>query len=83
MIFIGVLLVRRVFVVFGALGCSGYIGHLAFDIFKDSWLFPIVLTVLGLLVIYLGILWQKHEQGITKRVRKILPNPLRELLESK
>jgi hypothetical protein len=83
MIFIGVMLVRRVFVVFGALGCSGYIGHLAFDIFKDSWLFPIVLTVLGLLVIYLGILWQKHEQGITNKVRKILPNPLRELLESK
>lgn len=83
MIFVGVLLVRRVFVVFGALGCSGYIGHLAFDIFKDSWLFPIVLTVLGLLVIYLGILWQKHEQSITRRVRQILPDALRELLESK
>lgn len=83
MIFIGVMLVRRVFVIFGALGCSSYIGHLAFDIFKDSWLFPIVLTVLGLLVIYLGILWQKHEQRITDKVRKILPDPLRELLESK
>lgn len=83
MIFVGVLLVRRVFVVFGALGCSGYLGHLAFDIFKNSWLFPIVLTVLGLLVIYLGILWQKHEQSITRRVRQILPDALRELLESK
>jgi spore maturation protein SpmA len=83
MIFVGVMLVRRVFVVFGALGCSGYIGHLAFDIFQDSWLFPITLTVLGLLVIYLGILWQKHEQGITDKARKILPVALRELLESK
>ena len=83
MIAVGVLLVRRVFVVFGAIGCSGYIGHLAADIFKDSWLFPITLTLLGLLIIYLGILWQKHEQSITSKARSILPTSLRELLESK
>jgi len=83
MIVVGVTLVRRVFVVFGAIGCCGYIGYLASNIFKDSWLFPITLTVLGLLVIYLGILWQKHEQSITEKVRNILPVPLRELLESK
>ncbi|PHR84970.1 MAG: DUF2157 domain-containing protein [Colwellia sp.] len=83
MIGIGVILVRRVFVIFGAIGCCGYIGHLASDIFKDSWLFPITLTALGLLVVYLGILWQKNEQSIIKRTRNILPAPLRELLESK
>jgi len=83
MIAVGVLLVRRVFVIFGAIGCSGYIAHLAADIFKDSWLFPIILTLLGLLIIYLGILWQKHEQSITSKARNVLPAPLRELLESK
>lgn len=83
MIGVGVLLVRRVFVIFGALGCSGYVGHLAFNIFKDSWLFPISLTLLGLLVIYLGVLWQKHEKGITEKARKVLPQQLRELLESR
>lgn len=83
MIGIGVILVRRVFVIFGAIGCCGYIGHLASNIFKDSWLFPITLTALGLLVVYLGVLWQKHEQNITDKTRKILPAPLRELLESK
>jgi hypothetical protein len=83
MIAVGVTLIRRVFIVFGAIGCCGYIGHLAFDLFKDSWLFPITLTVLGLLVVYLGILWQKHEQNITAKVRNVLPVPLKELLESK
>ena len=83
MIGVGVLLVRRVFVVFGALGSCGYLGHLAFDIFKDSWLFPITLTVIGLGIIYLGILWQKHEQAITKASRAMLPIALRELLEAK
>lgn len=81
MIGIGVLLVRRVFVVFGAFGAFGYIGHLAFDLFEDSWLFPIALTLIGLGVIYLGVLWQKYEKKITQKTRSILPTQLRELLE--
>ncbi|MDH5632936.1 MAG: DUF2157 domain-containing protein [Gammaproteobacteria bacterium] len=83
MIGIGALLVRRVFVVFGALGSCGYVGHLASSLFNNSWLFPISLTVIGLLVIYLGILWQKHERAITEKSRKFLPTQIRELLESK
>ncbi|GAA5214223.1 DUF2157 domain-containing protein [Corallincola platygyrae] len=73
LIFTGVLIFRRVFVVFGALGVSFYIGHLAYDTFKDSWLFPMALTVLGALVAYLGILWQKHELAITNAARRIFP----------
>ena len=83
MIGTGVLLLRRVFVVFGAIGGSIYLGHLASTVFKDSWLFPITLTAIGLLIIYLGILWQKNETTITEKTRSILPAPLRELLESK
>ena len=83
MIGIGVVLVRRVFVVFGGLGSSFYLGHLASSIFKDSWLFPISLTAIGLLIIYLGILWQKHEKTLTQSVQQKLPTALRELLEAK
>ena len=77
---IGVVIVRRVFVIFGAIGLSIYLGHLADKIFKDSWLFPIVLTAIGLGIIYLGVIWQKNERTITKKVRNYLPMPLRELL---
>ena len=80
---IGVALVRRVFVVFGALGVSLYLGHLAFSVFRDSWLFPFTLTAIGLLVVCLGILWQKHEKAASLMIRRILPTPLKELLESK
>lgn len=83
MIGVGALLVRRVFVVFGAIGSACYLGYLAFDVFEDSWLFPIALTAVGLGIIYLGILWQKHEKTITKKSRSLLPAPLRELLEAK
>ena len=83
MIGVGVLLVRRVFVIFGVLGCCSYLGHLAFGVFEDSWLFPISLTTIGLLVIYLGILWQKHKKSITERSRDLLPVQLRDLLDSR
>ncbi|HEC58681.1 MAG TPA: DUF2157 domain-containing protein [Methylophaga sp.] len=83
MIGAGVLLVRKVFVIFGALGSCGYLGYLAFDVFQDSWLFPIVLTAIGLGIVFLGILWQKHEKTITQKSRSWLPAPLRELLEAR
>ena len=76
-------MVRRVFVVFGALGSCGYLGHLASDVFKDSWLFPAALTAIGLGIIYLGVIWQKHEKAITQKARSYLPLPLKELLEAK
>ncbi|WP_196137449.1 DUF2157 domain-containing protein [Aliikangiella sp. G2MR2-5] len=83
MIGVGVVLIRRVFVVFGALGSCGYLGYLASSVFEDSWLFPISLTAIGFIVIYLGILWQKHEKSLTFKMRKALPTPIKELLEAK
>jgi len=80
---VGVLLLRRVFVVLGAIGGSFYLGHLASNVFKDSWLFPISLTAIGLMIIYLGVLWQKNEQALTKKARSKLPKPLQELLASR
>lgn len=83
MIGIGVILVRKVFVIFGALGCCLYLGHLASEIFKDSLLFPFALSLIGFFIIYLGTLWQKHEALITKKVQSILPKAVRELLQSR
>ena len=76
----GAVLVRRVFVVFGALGCAGYLEHLASSLFQNSWLFPIALTVIGLGIIYLGVFWQRNEILITQKVRELLPLALQELL---
>ena len=81
MIAVGAMLARRVFAVFGGLGAAGYLGHLAYDVFKDSMLFPFVLTAIGLGVIYIGILWQRHEQTISGKLRGLLPRPIRELME--
>ncbi|WP_192036244.1 DUF2157 domain-containing protein [Halomonas sp. YLGW01] len=81
MIVVGAVLLRRVFVVFGGLGTAGYLGHLAYDVFEDSLLFPIALTLIGLGVIWLGILWQRHEAALTERLYAALPPSLRALID--
>jgi hypothetical protein len=81
LIAVGATLSRRVFAVFGGLGAAGYLGHLAHDVFRDSMMFPFVLTLIGLGVIGLGLVWQRHEATIAGRLRELLPQPLRELLE--
>ena len=55
------LYLRRVtFLVFGVLGVHIYLGHLAYEIFKDSFLFPFVLAGLGLSVILVTVWAQKR-----------------------
>ncbi len=81
MIFVGAILSRRVFAVFGGLGAAGYVGYLAYNVFSDSIAFPFVLTGIGFAVIWLGILWQRREREFTARLRGLLPTPLRELVE--
>jgi hypothetical protein len=83
MVGVGAVLLRRVFVLFGALGICGYLGYLAFHVFQDSWLFPIALSAIGLGIIYVGIQWQKHEQAITHKLRALLPVVIREWLSSR
>jgi hypothetical protein len=83
MIFIGAVIVRKVFVVFGALGSMGYLGHLAYTVFSDSVLFPFILSVIGLGIIFLGIIWQKNDQRITAHLRGYLPVVMREWLQSR
>jgi hypothetical protein len=83
MIAVGAMLSRRVFAVFGGLGAAGYLGHLAYDVFKHSMMFPFVLTLIGFGVIYSGIIWQRHEERISSKLRNLLPPPMRELIEQR
>lgn len=70
------LLGRRVFAVCGGLGVALYLGHLSSRIFKDSLLFPLALTAIGLGVMACGIAWQRHEARIQAELRQRLPRAL-------
>jgi hypothetical protein len=67
LIALGVRLRRSVFIVFGVLGVHVYLGHLAYEVFKDSVLFPFALALLGLSVILVTVLAQRQ---FIKRLRR-------------
>jgi len=79
LIILAVFLQRRVFVVFGACGVFGYLGHLSYNVFKDSFLFPIILSFLGLVVIYLGVQYQRHRRWFEEAVLAVIPPAVRRL----
>ena len=79
----GALLGRRVFAVFGGIGIALVLGDLSRNLFKDSFAFVALLTLLGFALIGAGVWWSKHEASLSARLRGFLPQDLRELLEAR
>lgn len=80
MIIVGSILNRRVFVVFGGIGTAGYIGYLSWEVFRDSIMFPFVLSFTGLGVFGLSFVWQRHEKKIGARLRGFLSPSLQDII---
>jgi hypothetical protein len=80
LIAVSVLFGRKVFLVFGALGAFGYLGYLAMEVFGDSLMFPIVLTLFGLAIIYLGIKYARNQARIESFVQAKMPAGFSKLL---
>ena len=77
MLLFGAAIGRRVYTVFGALGIAAYLGHLSYKVFKDSLVFPVALMLIGLGVVWLGVIWQRHEAAINSALQRWLPERLR------
>jgi hypothetical protein len=59
LIALAVKLRRITFLVFGAMGIYAYLGHLAYEVFKNSVLFPFILALMGLSLI-LATVWAQR-----------------------
>jgi hypothetical protein len=66
---IALYLKRTVFLVFGAIGAHLYLGHLAYTVFKESFLFPFALAFLGLSLILVTVFAQSYVRRIAMRER--------------
>lgn len=77
---LAVLLRRPLFMVFGAMGVAAYLGYLSYEVFADSLLFPVVLTLIGLGIIGLGLQYQQHREELSLRSRACVPVGLLKLL---
>jgi hypothetical protein len=73
LILLSVVLRRRVYAVFGTFGVAGYLGYLSYDVFKDSLLFPFVLSAIGVSVIAAGLHYHKHQDAIAAWLERYLP----------
>ena len=51
---------RTTFLVFGAVGVNVYLGHLAYRVFENSFFFPFVLALVGLVTILLAVWFQRR-----------------------
>jgi hypothetical protein len=83
MILVGAVLGRRVFAVFGGLGIAFYLGDVSWRVFRDSLVFPFALSIIGIAIIALGVLWQRREAQWADSLRRFVPIPLRELIEAR
>ena len=68
------ILVRRAYAVFGAIGICMYLGRLASVVFKDSLLFPFALSLIGVAVIAAGLLYHRNEKAIAAWLSLHLPH---------
>lgn len=73
MVLISVFLQRSVFLIFGAIGILNYITSLFYRYFSNSAWFPVVLSLVGLLVIFVGLMYHKHRQRIDSFILNLLP----------
>ena len=73
---LSIFLQRRVSAVFGALGVASYLGHLSYRVFRDSLLFPFALSLIGVAVIGLGLLYFKRRQALETWIATALPPAL-------
>lgn len=75
---LSVVLRRKAFMVFGAIGVFVYLTYLAYDVFKNSLLFPLALTALGISIIYLGVLYQRQSGNLERLFEGLLPQGVRQ-----
>lgn len=75
----GVFLNRRVYAVFGVIGVTMYLGHLAADLFKDAISFTFALTALGLAIVFAGVWLERRRAALSDFFDHHLPAPIRAL----
>lgn len=79
LILISVFLIRRAYAVFGGLGVFFYLSHLSYKVFKDSLVFPFALSLAGLVIILIGIIYFKKKDRITDWMNRTLPEKIKRL----
>jgi hypothetical protein len=74
-----VFLGRRTYAVFGTLGVSLYLGYLASVVFENSLLFPFALSLIGIVIIALGLFLHRKQTSLSAWMSTRLPGAIKRL----
>jgi membrane-associated HD superfamily phosphohydrolase len=69
---ISLLLKRKVFVVFGAIGIFGYLSNEAYTHFRNSVAFPFVISLIGIALIFLAMQYKRNETALQEKAATLL-----------
>jgi hypothetical protein len=83
MCFVSLFLDEAVFMVFGVIGVGEFLSRMSYEIFKGSKLFPFALTIMGILLITSGIIYQKKHSRIETTIIRLIPERLKKLRPEK
>jgi hypothetical protein len=83
MVLFSVFVNRNVFLVFGTIGLTEFLGRLSWKFFKDSALFPFALTIIGILLIAAGMVFQKNKKKVDEFIKNNFPEYLLKLRPQK
>jgi hypothetical protein len=75
-----ILLGRNVLMIFGVLGICDFLAHLAYVVFKSSVFFPFALSFIGIIIVCLGILYQKNSVVIKASIIDVTPKWMKKIL---
>jgi hypothetical protein len=70
---------RRVYAVLGVIGVMVYLGDLAWTVFKNSLLFPYLLSMVGIALVVLGLAYAKRQKAIVSAIEVRMPEALKAL----
>ncbi|MBI3259662.1 MAG: hypothetical protein HYZ54_09340 [Ignavibacteriae bacterium] len=82
MMYFSILVRRKVLMAFGTVGVFVYFSHLIYNIFENSVLLPFVLSLVGLAIVCLGILYQKNFGWIERNIFKKFLSGIRTFLDN-
>jgi hypothetical protein len=77
LILLSVVLQRRAFLVFGALGVFFYVGNEASTFFRNSVAFTFFVSAIGVAFIAAGIVYKRNEQGLARLFSPLIPARVR------
>lgn len=77
LIVLSIVLQRKAFLIFGAMGVYCYLASEATGYFRNSFGFTIALTLIGLAFVVAGILYKRSEAAMTARLSPFIPSRVR------